>query len=551
MAADVNKYLSRIQELEEKLIAAQQETEEQNRAKDAFLANISHELRTPLNGIIGFGEIISQSRDLESIQHYADLIVSESMKLRRLINQLLDISRFASGQVVLEENPFSLTNLKDQLYTSFSSQAYEANLEFSGVVDSQCPPILLGDHFRISQVMTNLLDNAIKFTPRGQITFRISLTPPSALPPSLAISPEEDRQVFCFEVQDTGVGISEELKAKIFQRFTQADASTTRQYGGSGLGMSITHELVEKMGGSIDIISPDQGGTLIRVYLPLKQAPLHEEMKQPDKGGSLPFDVTGLFPDLRILVVEDYQPNREVLLAHLTPTNADLVTATNGKEAVLAVEEESFDLILMDVQMPHMDGYEATREIRKTFTPQDLPILGITADAFPQDRQKCLEAGMNGVIVKPLRRRQLMETILTIISGVPDDRQEPRPPESAAPLESSREVCHRDRFLTEIGDPELGQKIIDGFLDKLPRQLETLREALRARDKITAHRESHSIKGGARNIMAEELAHQARLLEDELRHDRDTSWEAAARYLNQCSESVYTLIDYIKNTPLS
>ncbi len=520
-----------ISQLEKQLEQALKNASEQNQAKDTFLANVSHELRTPLNGIIGFGEIISQSRDMDAVHHYADLIVSESMKLRRLINQLLDISRFTSGQIVLDENPFNIHSFADQLKISLSSQAFEKGLEFTGTVDEAVPSILVGDYFRLTQIMTNLLDNAVKFTERGSVAFRIGLEEPEK---------GESGSRIVFESRDTGSGIPEDQQDRVFSRFTQADSSHTRSFGGSGLGLAITKELVQKMNGEIFLSSVPGEGTTIRIAVPLKAAPEATPVQPQGQPESLPFDMTGLFQDMRILIAEDYQPNREVLEAHLAPTNADIVSVANGEETLKAVQEENFDLILMDVQMPVMNGWEATRRIREQQDSRQLPILGITADAFPKDRLQCLEAGMNGVIVKPVRRRKLMETILNVISGS-------RSSDTVKKERENGEICRVQEFFNEIGDADLGRKIVFGFLDKLPRQITAMEEALRARDRETAQREVHSIKGGARNIMADRLALQARRCEDFLKNSSSPAWEEAEESFSQVREEIESLRNFLQN----
>ena len=461
--------------------SARKEAEEANKAKSDFLANISHEIRTPLNGIIGFTEIIMASIDSPQGHLYAGRILDESEKLMTLINQLLDISKIEAKQLQLENTPFYLRNLLADTISFIRLRAKNKGLDLNMDFDNRIPPCILGDSYRIRQILLNLLSNAIKFTNEGEVSLRVLLEKISG-----------DELILRFEIEDTGIGIPDSMHDAVFESFVQADSSISREYGGTGLGISISRELVEIMGGRIWFDSRKNEGTTFFFTIPSRRV-------EPEAAGepavSIKKGLTTLLKGASVLIVEDYPTNREIAQHHLKSAGCLVDMASNGSEALKKAQERRYDLILMDVHMPDMNGLEATRKIRELKSCRNVPIIGMTANVLLDNRLECKEAGMSDFIPKPLRKRELLDLLefWFIRNRIPFDYS---------------------AFLTEMdGDEDTALEIIGGFLMQLDRQLPLLKKAMENRDWEVLHRESHTIKGGALNLGAETLAERAKALE--------------------------------------
>lgn len=381
-----------------------------NTAKSEFLANMSHELRTPMNAVIGIINILNKDKQLTARQRemMSPLNVSAS-SLLELINDLLDIARIESGEIIVESEPMTVSHIMEDIRSLMKVKAYEKKLELNVSYDRKNTTTYLGDPMRIRQILVNLVNNAIKFTSQGFVNILLSVD-----------SDSEDSAVFTFDVIDSGIGMSEDQMTRIFEKFVQADASTTRKYGGTGLGLAITQNLVHMMDGAIEVTSKKGMGTRFTVKIPV--ICLLESEQNQCGDSAAPVIVPDGHPEIRqkILLVEDYEGNIVVALYFLQEKGYDVVIANNGQEAVLKMEREEFDCVLMDVQMPVMDGYTATRIIREKQQNGEIantPILGMTANAFKEDRQKCLDAGMDDYISKPLDFNTLEIKIKTHIAG--------------------------------------------------------------------------------------------------------------------------------------
>lgn len=488
---------------ENDLLYAKNEAEQANRAKSDFLTNISHEIRTPLNGIIGFAELITEDATNPKSKHEADLIINESEKLMELINNVLDISKIESGKYSISYHVFSLHDSFKYLRKIFTPQAEKKDIYLDFYVDNELPDYLIGDSMRVRQVLINLIGNAIKFTQEGGV--KIKLIIEDEIPNGVSIR---------FEVKDTGIGIPQERQAVIFNSFEQADPSTTRQYGGSGLGTTISKMLVELMGGTIGVFSIEGKGSTFWFTLPFIISTQPEHTAHLGNHEYKPLKQSDLFHK-RILLVEDYEVNQEIILRHLNDLGITTILAHNGREALQWFEKEEFDLILMDIQMPQMDGYTATRHIRQQPRGYEIPIVGITANAFEKDKNNCFNAGMNDVIIKPIRKESFLKTIKfwlskELLKKEPADEQ---PPEDELFQDDGTVLLNYEGFINDVGDPEIANQIIKGFLDLIPRQLEIMKQALEDNDFPLLHREAHSIKGGALNVMAYDLSEKAKDIE--------------------------------------
>lgn len=412
------------------LTEAKDRAEKADRVKSEFLANMSHEMRTPINGIIGIAEL-GINREMKREEAFVG-ILHESQALLSLVNGILDLSKIEADQVKIESIPFSLDTILDDLFTYFEPIAMKKKISLKIQISDKLPARVLGDPLRLRQVLINLLENAIKFTHEGGVTVRIT--------------PLFQDEVHChmhFVVDDTGIGISEEEQKTIFRHFTQVDSKDTRKYGGAGLGLSIAQRLLQLMGAEICVQSkPGKGSSFsfdIEMRIPSSHRPVQEwtapmimetklklpeveafDAEQNDETPSTALSekaASDMQTDskTRVLVVEDYEANWMILMGHLKHLGYHSELAKNGKEAVACFRENRFDLVLMDIQMPEMNGLDATRIIREIERDRSenerVPIIAVTANTTEDDRQNCFDAGMDDFLTKPLTRETLFEKL--------------------------------------------------------------------------------------------------------------------------------------------
>jgi signal transduction histidine kinase/CheY-like chemotaxis protein len=411
--------------LDERLRASSEEAREEARhasvardvavaasnAKSLFVAKVSHELRTPLNGVLGTTELLLDTKLDERQQEYVDIARSAAESLLLVINDILDFSKIEAGGVALEMRDFSLTDTIGEVCAMLVVSANAKGVEVAIEIDPSVPPLLRGDAGRVRQVLVNLVSNAVKFTHKGTVTVRARATP------------HDKRARLMVEVIDTGIGIEPEALMRLFEPFTQADNSTARRYGGTGLGLTISAQLVESMGGQIDADSEPGKGTRFWFELDLAVASgeptlsLAGDSEKPQAAPPLRID-HGDGPAPLILVAEDNPINQILATRMLESLGYRIELVGDGREALEAVSRNDYAAVMMDCQMPELDGYEATREIRqREGTTRHVPIIAMTAHSMAGDREKCLAAGMDDYITKPIRSSALAETLARNLAG--------------------------------------------------------------------------------------------------------------------------------------
>jgi signal transduction histidine kinase/CheY-like chemotaxis protein len=390
------------------LMKRQAEAVAANQAKSRFLAMMSHEIRTPMNAVLALTQTLLDEKLEPKINKSIETIRDSGNNLLRILNDILDYSKLEAGQLTLENLAFSPAALTQNIASTLEPRATTKGLRLTGTGDADLPPALLGDAGRIRQVLLNLAANAMKFTETGSVTIETHCTKRSA-----------DTARIVWVVRDTGIGIAAEKIAGLFQEFTQADNSITRRFGGTGLGLAISKRIIDQMGGTITVESVEGEGTSFRfeVSFPITNALPAESQDESDVPQRLKAALQRLGRPLRVLVAEDNATNQFVVAQLLKHLDIRVDVAENGSEAVALVKSASFDMILMDMQMPEMDGLEATRTIRKLGGAfATLPIIALTANAFAEDVVACREAGMDDFVAKPINKNTLLSKILDATS---------------------------------------------------------------------------------------------------------------------------------------
>ncbi|RYY38368.1 MAG: response regulator [Chitinophagaceae bacterium] len=419
--------------------------------KEQFLANMSHEIRTPMNAILGFTNLLRRSQLSPQQQQYIDYIYSSSQNLLTLINDILDLSKIEAGMLHIEETPFSLNGLVGSVQVMFEEKARQKGLQFTINIDPSIHDTLSGDPVRLTQVLINLLSNAVKFTERGYVHFEVT-----------AISQSEEKVLLQFRIKDSGVGIPPEKLSSIFDRFQQAEAETTRKFGGTGLGLAIVRQLIDLQGGHIHVESEAGKGSEFLVRLPF--LPLYN---QTDAVPRVADAEQNPIEGMRILVAEDNQMNQQLIRHLMRQWQMDYLLVNNGREAVEALRRESFAVVLMDIQMPELDGYDATRAIRNELK-QDVPIIAMTAHAMSGEKERCLSFGMNDYISKPIKEGELYAILQ-------QHKQTMQPASATNPVINLN-------YLRELslGDTEFENAIVRQFIVQVPEELVLLQEAVQA-----------------------------------------------------------------------
>ena len=523
IAADIHER----KRLQAETEAARQQAEIANRAKTEFLANVSHEVRTPLNGVMGLIRLLMDSPLNEEQQHWLSLMDDSAHTLLGLLNDILDLSKIEAGKMSLETEAFDVMAVVEQACAPLVAQAHLKPLHFSVDMHPQLGSPVLGDSGRLRQVLTNLLSNAVKFTPAGG-HIRLTAKPVA-------------KQGILFEVQDTGIGIAPEQQQNIFEAFTQADASTTRKFGGTGLGLAISAKLVEMMGGRIRLVSQPGRGSSFSFLLPLQSAHTHDSqpLSAPQELAHVASQPR-IFAGLRVLVAEDHPINELLMCKLLASLGCQTTVARNGLEAVAAWRQGGIDLIMMDVQMPELNGLDSTTEIRTLEraghrppgqrTPHT-PIVAVTANAMSGDREKCMAAGMDAYASKPVSPQALMASMtqaLDISANWSSTHPDTATPDHTPPPHSATTDTATQTAASPLRTPPLNIETLRRRLDDNPVALQQLATAIRSeiaqhtqamlqaqeqKDQHTAAQRARTLKGALASITAQRAAALANGLE--------------------------------------
>ncbi|ARA92498.1 hybrid sensor histidine kinase/response regulator [Rhodothermaceae bacterium RA] len=513
-------------EAEEALREAKTLAEESTRLKEQFLANMSHEIRTPLNAVIGMTNLLLDTHPTDAQRQYLEAISFSADNLLALINDVLDLSKINAGKIEFEAEPFHLRDLAQGLETMFRFRAQEKGLDLAVRVADDVPNDLVGDRVRLNQILMNLVGNALKFTSQGHVHVMVRRA---------AAAPADPTTIrLDFVVEDTGIGIEPERQDTIFETFAQGATDVTRTYGGTGLGLAIVKQLVEMQDGAIMLESTPGAGSTFTVTLPFGRAAQPAGRAEPPPAADAEPDA---LPDLsgkRVLVVEDNPFNQMVARGVLERWGLEVDLADNGRIAVDKVRQGRYDVILMDIRMPEMDGLEATRRIRALpGVAPDLPILALTASALSERRAEVLEAGMNGFLTKPFVPRHLQRTLAAHLSrtatSIPASASDPAPPEPSAEEASDVPEGLIDMERVEanaFGKPERVVRMIDLFLKVMPEQFEALQAAGTAADWERVGFAAHKMKSAVGMFGATRLLERIQAVEAHVRHREPAAIDA-------------------------
>ncbi len=449
-------------EFEKQIEESRQKAEESLETRKLFLANISHEIRTPISAISGMSGILADTEISETQKQYVKAIQSSSKSLMVIVNDILDMSKLESGKFSAEFIPFDLRAILDPLYTTYLLRTDEKGIAFSVDYPSDMPKWLFGDPTRLGQILNNLISNAIKFTDKGKVTLKITF------------DKKGKHNEFCFSVTDTGIGIDQEKLKTIFEFFSQEDNTITRRFGGTGLGLAISKSISELLGGEIIVESEKNVGSTFKFCLTMPEA--SEQLK--NETAIVRTDLKGK----NVLIVEDNELNRFLAVTILKKWNANIHIAENGEEAVKAVSSLDIDIVLMDIQMPVMDGVAAAIAIRSELK-SDVPIIALTANALESEKEKCWQAGMNEYITKPYNPEFLREKII-FLTEHNSKSEEP----------NSENISLDNLHSLMNGSKEQMIRMTKVFLDQIEKHFNELKFALNENDLDEITAVTHKLK---------------------------------------------------------
>jgi signal transduction histidine kinase/CheY-like chemotaxis protein/HPt (histidine-containing phosphotransfer) domain-containing protein len=505
--------------------------------KQQFMANMSHEIRTPMNAIIGMSRLLSEKEHLPHQLKYLNGIKRSADNLLVIINDILDISKLEAEKVQLENIAFNLRDTLQSVYDILQFKAVEKRLGFYTDIEQGVPIAIHGDTTRLSQVLINLAGNAIKFTEKGRVDIKVRVK-----------SREDNQVIIKFEIQDTGIGISQEYVNTLFEKFTQAGTDIARKYGGTGLGLSISKQLVSLMKGDIYVKSKKNEGTTFTIEIPFTIA--MENEIQSDEQFTIQKQHKHHLEQLNILLVEDNEFNQILAIDTLVAIapNIKIKTAVNGEEAINFAQQQLFDLILMDIQMPIMNGVEATQYIRSILQPpySEVKILAMTANVFKEDIDTYLKAGMNDAVSKPFSTEVLIHKMLKLTEGVSAKLRNAKVESEASNITRYTNMDFLNSFTK--GDAAKKKKYIQLFLDNAPLQLSNIENGLANTDYAAIKIAAHSLKSLLNYMGVQEEVSNVYALEKACQQESEyTTIPAMIAQLKKVAKKVFAELESIKN----
>jgi signal transduction histidine kinase/CheY-like chemotaxis protein len=469
--------IKKLHKVNEDLLLAKQQAEKAANIKEEFLSNMSHEIRTPVNSIIGFTNLLQRTTMQKEQEQFVRLIKSASEILLDIVNDILDISKIEAGMLQFDKKPFELKELCYSIEMLFYHLITDKNLSYETIIDENVPERLIGDKERLSQILTNIIGNAIKFTDSGSVAFNLSV-----------VEKKESSIRLRFVIKDTGIGIDPQKLESIFERFEQEQNITSRNYGGTGLGLSIVKNLVTMQGGTVTAKSKPGGGAEFIVEMPflLSDNPLLNTDTSGTSRISIPFNKSKKITNRLILAVED-NPMNQMLLSYIFQRwDAEYHFADSGENAIKLLSQNKYELVLMDIQMPVMDGYTLTKKIRDDLKIQ-IPIIAMSAKVLPGEKEKCIKMGMNDYIPKPLNEYDLYEMIIRNLRQAP----------TKSPVNISSHYKYIDTpHLIKIyhNNVEFIKKLLQQFMEQYPSELYKLREMVAVENYEETNKISHLMK---------------------------------------------------------
>jgi len=485
-ACVVSKDITDLVKYRSQLIDARRKAERAEKSQELFLANMSHEIRTPLNGIIGMANLLQKTTLNSEQKDFVNIIKYSSDNLLVLINDILDFSKIKAGKLNIELIEFNIWDVVQKAVSTLQQKAKEKDLGLLIFFHDDVPKLIKGDPYRLNQILSNLLSNAIKFTSKGYIRIEISCK-----------SSAEDWCAMRFRIKDTGIGIPTDKLAMIFESFSQASEDVTRKFGGTGLGLTITKQLVELQGGNIRVESEEGIGTTVTFEIPYEIVEARSSVRKVEEEKST-FESRS-FTGKKVLVVEDNDINRKVISYNLEPAGIEITMANDGKEAVRTLEKgNEFDLIIMDLQMPNMNGFQATVYIRQKLH-LDTPIIAMTASALKNEEVKCLQLGMNEYLTKPFAPDDLFKLLEKYFDG---RGQESAQPETKTP---ETNAFYSLDYISVKKKPEVIAHVLGIILHEAPRLFQEISNAIYNDEWKDAQEKAHKLKSSIGLLQARDL----------------------------------------------
>ncbi|MEQ8473567.1 MAG: PAS domain S-box protein [Marinoscillum sp.] len=527
----VARDISKLKETNKQLREAKEVAERSLQIRERFLANMSHEIRTPMNGVIGMIDLLGSTTLDQEQSEYIRTIKKSSDSLLHILNDILDLSKIEAGKMKLREDPVRIFDTFEKVYELYSQQAHLSKNSLYYHLDDKLPEYILSDETRLMQVLSNLTSNAIKFSPqKGNINLSIRV-----------IEKKKDKYKFKVSIKDSGIGISKGDIEKLFHNFSQIDSSSRKNYSGTGLGLAISKELVKSMGGEIGVAStPGFGSTFWFTF----EARSIEASKVEEKKEEGVFLKEFRDTSPRILLVDDNHINRSVASTILSKSGCEVIEAESGFEAIEKVKETKFDLIFMDIQMPEMDGVEATNHIKSLNLDNIAPIVAMTAYSMEEDRTKFLSQGLDDYIAKPIKAITLIEKVKSWLHF------EPKAVSSEVFKETTEELIINQNTLNQLykfGGKELIESVLQDFDEEATQQVSQSKVFLEGREFELMRRELHTLKGNAGTLGIERLATMARTIETKLKENiydgLDSDIEGLEYCLNEFKESYDTFMN--------